>query len=91
MELREKLALVRFNVDGESHLKILDDNICLNLCEDKPCSGVCPAGVYEWLGTRMAIGYEGCLECGSCRVVCPFGNIDWRWPRGGFGLSYKNG
>ncbi|TGE30975.1 4Fe-4S ferredoxin, partial [Desulfosporosinus sp. Sb-LF] len=26
-----------------------------------------------------------------CLIGCPFGNINWKYPRGGFGVSWKNG
>lgn len=34
---------------------------------------------------------ERCVECGACRIVCPYGNIDWHYPRGGFGIVYRFG
>ncbi|MBU1208420.1 MAG: hypothetical protein KKH04_16085 [Proteobacteria bacterium] len=30
----------------------------------------------------ISVAYEGCLECGSCRIGCPHLNIEWRFPRG---------
>jgi len=37
------------------------------------------------------VSFNACLECGACRVGCPFKNIGWRYPRGEFGVTYKNG
>ena len=34
---------------------------------------------------------DGCLECGTCRIVCARGNVDWNYPRGGFGILFKFG
>jgi ferredoxin like protein len=34
---------------------------------------------------------DGCLECGTCRVVCAPGNVDWDYPRGGYGILFKFG
>ena len=35
---------------------------------------------------------DGCLECGTCRVICQdHGNVSWNYPRGGYGISYKFG
>jgi ferredoxin like protein len=31
------------------------------------------------------------LECGSCRIACPLLNIEWRFPKGGYGISHKFG
>jgi ferredoxin like protein len=37
------------------------------------------------------VNHEGCLECGTCRIGCPHLNIDWRFPKGGYGISHKFG
>lgn len=93
MKLEDKLYLGRFNTDKLNHIKIIDPLVCLEKCPDKPCTRFCPSHVYQWdeEAKRIAVGYEGCLECGTCRIGCPFGNIDWNYPRGGFGVSWKNG
>ena len=39
----------------------------------------------------LEVAYENCLECGDCQIVCPYDNIDWSYPRGGFGVAYKYG
>jgi ferredoxin like protein len=39
----------------------------------------------------VTFSYEGCLECGSCRISCPQGAIHWVYPRGGFGICYQYG
>ena len=93
MKLDDKLYLVRFNTDKQSHIKIIDPEVCSKKCEDMPCTRICPAHVYDWdeEAKRIFVGYEGCLECGTCRVGCPHGNIKWDNPRGGFGVSWKNG
>ena len=91
MKLEDKLFLDRFRVDTESHLKIIDGDRCLKECKDKPCVNFCPANVYRWEADRVSVNYEGCLECGSCRIACPYLNIEWRFPRGGYGISHKFG
>lgn len=92
MKLDDKLYLVRFNTDKQNHIKIADNDVCVK-CQDKPCTRVCPAHVYDWdeEENRISVGYEGCLECGTCRIACPKNNILWEYPRGGFGVSWKNG
>lgn len=92
MKLDDKLYLVRFNTDKQIHIKIMDPGVCLK-CQDKPCTRICPAHVYDWdeEENRISVGYEGCLECGTCRIGCPASNIQWAYPRGGFGVSWKNG
>jgi len=90
MKIEEKLYLVRYNTDHEVHLKIIDQKVCAD-CEDKPCTFMCPALVYRWSGDMITVSYEGCLECGTCRFCCPPENIEWRYPRGGYGVAYKYG
>ena len=93
MKLEDKLFLVRILPDATSHLKISLPEVCRTKCSSKPCTRFCPAKVYEWDEGKAAIGiaYEGCLECGTCLYGCPYDNIDWKNPRGGFGVMYKYG
>ena len=92
MNIEDKLFLNRFQVDDTSHLRIVDPKLCLEECRDQPCLYLCPARVYtlEQDG-RINTAYEGCLECGSCRIGCPELNIEWRFPRGGYGVRHKFG
>ena len=81
--LAEKLFLVRFKTDTESHLKV-DLEKC-KTCKDKKCIYICPAEVYKLdEKENIAISYEACLECGTCRIACEF--IEWKNPKGGFGV-----
>lgn len=89
--IEDKLFLDRFNVDEESHIQIIDDNICVESCKEQSCLYICPANVYRLEGDRISVNYEGCLECGSCRIGCPHMNIEWRFPTGGFGIRHKFG
>lgn len=51
----------------------------------------CPAGCYSKNeGGQVEISPDGCLECGTCRVVAG-GEISWSYPRGGYGVLYKFG
>jgi ferredoxin like protein len=91
VKVEDKLFLDRFRVDEESHLRLIDPDVCLTDCTDQPCLYICPANVYKLEKDRISIAYEGCLECGSCRIGCPHFNIDWHFPRGGYGISHKFG
>ena len=91
VKVEDKLFLDRFNVDEESHLRLLEPDVCFEWCDDQPCLYICPANVYKLDGDRISVNYEGCLECGSCRVGCPHCNIEWRFPRGGYGIRHKFG
>lgn len=90
-KLDDKLYKTRFLPSEKSHIKIIDLEVCRRKCPDKVCTIFCPAGVYGWEEDQMAIGYEGCLECGTCRYGCPYDNIDWHNPQGGYGVMYKFG
>ncbi len=54
---------------------------------------VCPAHCYDVNDRgQVEITPDGCLECGTCRVVCAeTGEIEWTYPRGGFGVLFKFG
>ena len=91
LRLEDKLFLDGFKPDENSHLAIKDMQVCRASCKRRPCLDVCPAKVYHWEGERVTISYEACLECGTCRISCPDDNIDWRYPRGGYGVGHKFG
>jgi ferredoxin like protein len=91
--LADALGLLKYVTDTlGSHLKVKDVEVCRR-CEGKPCIARCCAEVYRWNeeDRRLEIAYENCLECGVCKIVCPYDNIDWSYPRGGFGVCYKYG
>ena len=60
-------------------------------CAGQPCLYFCPANVYRLENGRIGVAWEGCVECGSCRVACPHLNIEWRFPTGGCGVSLRFG
>ena len=91
--LPDSLSLVKYRTDdGGSHLKVKDAEACRQ-CEMKPCIPRCCSEVYRWQDEDelLEVAYENCLECGVCKIVCPYGNIDWAYPRGGYGIVYKHG
>ena len=91
ISIDDKLFCNRFKIDTESHLAIKDQKICAEKCSKKPCLNFCPANVYKNEEERISVNYEGCLECGSCRIACPHLNIEWNFPKGGYGVSHKIG
>jgi ferredoxin like protein len=91
MKIEDKLFLDRFKVAEESHLRIVDGEKCSKECPDQPCLYFCPAYVYRLEGDHISVNYEGCLECGSCRIACPHLNIEWHFPKGGYGVSHRFG
>lgn len=66
---------------------------------DKPTKALltlttaCPAGCYAVNESgRVEVSVDGCLECGTCRVLAePSGDITWSYPRGGYGVMFKFG
>ena len=90
MNIEDKLYTVTTKSDEESHLVLKDTLVCAD-CERKPCTIFCPAETYKWEDDKLLIAFENCLECGSCKVGCPYLNIEWRYPRGGFGVRFKFG
>jgi ferredoxin like protein len=35
---------------------------------------------------------DGCMECGTCRILAAgSGDLEWDYPRGGYGVLFKFG
>lgn len=88
-KIEEKLAVNKFDVDKEVHIRIKEDK-CLE-CEEHPCLYACPAGCFKFVEDHITFSYEGCLECGTCRIICAFDALVWTYPRPGFGICYEYG
>lgn len=88
----DRLYTLRYKSGDEPHLRIRDQKLCIG-CTVEACLSVCPADVYERSpgAGEMLLAYENCVECGTCRIVCPSDNIDWNYPLGGLGVVYKYG
>ena len=53
---------------------------------------MCPAHVYsEAPDGTIAVEAAACLECGTCLAVAPPGSLRWHYPRGGFGVTFREG
>jgi ferredoxin like protein len=90
VNIDEILDYASINVDREPHI-VLDARLCAE-CDHRGCVNACPARCYTWSeeDKKMDFVYDGCLECGTCYVVCDHGAFTkWRYPRGGFGVSYR--
>ncbi|MER2607313.1 MAG: ferredoxin family protein [Siculibacillus sp.] len=92
MRVEDKLYQNRYLVDaGRPHIKVKP--------HDKPSAAlkslttVCPAKCYEENDKgQVEITPDGCMECGTCRVLCEAsGEIEWDYPRGGYGVLFKFG
>ena len=90
INIDNKLATVKYDTDSKSHLHPVTADC--RKCNSKCCTFVCPAKVYEWdeNAQKLRVAFENCLECGACRIICPYAAIDWRYPRATKGITYKN-
>jgi ferredoxin like protein len=91
MSVTERLGHNKYDLD-ESHPHIeIDHDVCQVKCKVKPCLYVCPANVYSEQDGLVVPDWAGCLECGTCVVACPDEALHWVYPRGGFGVIYREG
>ncbi len=90
--VEEKLYQNRYLVDaGRPHIVVAP--------HEKPSkellllTKLCPAGCYTVNAKgQVEISPDGCLECGTCRVIAePSGALTWAYPRGGYGVLFKFG
>ena len=87
--IEDKLTTIKYNCSSKPHLTV-DEQKCRN-CEKRYCTYICPAGVYTYdeNSNTVNVEYENCLECGACRIACPYGAIEWNYPEAGCGVIYK--
>lgn len=86
-----KLGINKFHVDeGHPHIIIREHP---DMAAFHTLTLACPAGLYKLQpdGT-IRFDYAGCLECGTCRILCRDSVLDeWNYPRGTFGVEYRYG
>lgn len=77
-------------IDPEPHIRIMDHDLC-DRCENRSCAAACPANCYQVnpATNHVEFSHLGCLECGTCRIVCLGGAIRWDYPKGGHGIVYR--
>jgi len=89
-ELKAKLGLDVFKPGGEPHIRVRPDKE-----RDERLQrmiGLCPAGLYSaGEGGAVVLTLEGCLECGTCRLVCGTDVLEWHYPAGGIGVQFRFG
>ncbi len=87
------MAATEHREEQQSHLTILDADICRTKCTpsfNSPCITFCPAGVYESIHDQVKpANPSNCLHCKTCQRKCPFDNIRWIVPEGGGGPRYQ--
>ena len=91
MTIEDKLGHNVFHVDGDAHIQVNEDYGDQGLIDRLIMA--CPAKLYSKRedGT-VEFNYEGCLECGTCRVLAG-GRIikSWDHPIGGMGIVFRQG
>jgi len=86
MKAQTKLDTLLFRVDQQSHIK--PDAAACALCAEKPCLNICPAELFTLAADGAVLfSHEGCLECGTCCIICP--HLAWNYPRGGYGVAFR--
>lgn len=88
----ERLARNRYDLDeGVSHIEV-DQDAARATGAGALLERLCPAHVYrvEPDGT-VGVEHAACLECGTCLAVAPPGVLRWHYPRGGYGVVYREG
>ncbi len=90
MNIEDKLVQIRYNVDTIPHIKV-DLKAC-DSCQEKWCLYICPVQNYRLEEGKMSFAWQGCVECGACRVACEKGQVvEWNYPRGGYGVCFRYG
>jgi ferredoxin like protein len=89
ISIEDKLAVNKYDIDRDVHIKVRED-IC-QACDGHYCLYACPADCFKLVEGHITFSYEGCLECGSCRIACDKEAIEWLLPRPGFGICYEYG
>lgn len=92
VKVEERLFQNRYMVDaGRPHIRIRPHETPSKAL--LAMTRLCPAGCYSVndRGQVEAV-VDGCVECGTCRVVtAQTGELEWNYPRGGFGVLFKFG
>ena len=77
--------------DSQSHIEVHQD-VARATGTGKLLVRICPAHVYtEEADGTITAAYAACLECGTCLAVAAPGSLTWHYPRGGFGVAYREG
>lgn len=90
--LEEKLGVNKYYVnEGHPHIEIIHDYP--DMKEKMKLVNACPVGLYTLNedGT-LAFDYAGCVECGTCRVLCGHTIVTkWEYPDDTKGIEFRQG
>ena len=71
---------------------LLDEEQCHIEVNQEALVACCPAHVYsEEPDGTISVEYAACLECGTCLAIAAPGALKWHYPRGGFGVQFREG
>lgn len=87
----EYLALNKYEVDeANAHIELKEE---IDDAEFDKLVRVCPAALYKRdEDGRKSFDYAGCLECGTCRIVCGDTILaKWEYPGPMMGVEYRYG
>lgn len=86
-----KLAVNKYHVDEENAHILLTEKP--SRTELRKLELACPAGLYKVQDDgSVQFDYAGCLECGTCRILCGKTILSkWEFPRGTMGVEYRHG
>ena len=88
----ERLARNHYELDeAQSHIQVHQD-VVRATGAGPLLVRICAAHVYtEEADGSVSAEYAACLECGTCLAVAPPGALTWHYPRGGFGIAFREG
>lgn len=91
LSVDDKLGLNKFYPDEHTPHIIVNSDF-LDEGEIRRLLKACPAELYKYEDGKVVFNHEGCLECGTCRVVSG-GKVvkSWEYPVGGMGVEYRQG
>ena len=91
MSIEDKLGLDKFATDEKnSHIQVNEHYG--NEEQIRLLVMACPAGLYRYERGKVVFSHEGCLECGTCRVLSGGKVVEsWNHPEGGTGVEYRQG
>jgi len=92
MSIDDKLGVNRFHAD-DNYAHILLNEDCTDRAAMERVVMACPAQLYHLEENgKLRFNYEGCLECGTCRVAVGKTVLkQWNHPMGGMGIEFRFG
>lgn len=88
VSIAERLRTLQYTVDDTEHI-VVDTAQC-GECDGHPCVNFCPARCFTWNDSGgIDYYYVGCVECGTCMLLCERDAVCWSYPRGGYGIAYR--